>query len=283
MNKLISSSSQDNFFKKIFYQAPNPMALIRTEDNVYVEVNKAFEEYFVRKRHHIIDKNPLEIGLITPEDLMNALNQLQDRAYVRNVKVRVIAKNDEFRYPLVNMKLMKIGKTVLRVVDTTDIPQFYGNKKALRSDILARTLDSINDAGVVFLSGVETKNPSIFYMNNEARLFFEKYPLNHLLPGLMRKESLSVCVHSRYYQVRMVSSHNDSPLNLIIMERLPDKIYIKEIVKQYDLTPRKREIAVMAATGYSNDEIARKLSLSPYTIKDHLKEIFQIIGVHSRR
>lgn len=67
------------------------------------------------------------------------------------------------------------------------------------------------------------------------------------------------------------------------MERLPDKIYIKEIVKQYDLTPRKREIAVMAATGYSNDEIARKLSLSPYTIKDHLKEIFQIIGVHSRR
>ena len=283
MNNLINRSSQDNFFKKIFYQAPNPMALIRTEDNVYVEVNKAFEEYFGRKRRQIINKTALEIGLITPEDRLDFLNQIKDTGCARNVQSRVLAKNDEFRFQLVNTKLMKIGKTVFHLTDAIDIPQFYGNKKALRSDIFARTLDSIKGAGVVFVSGLETKKPSVFYMNNEARLFLEKYPLNHLLPGLMRKESLSVYVHSRYYQVRMISSHNNSPLKLIIMERLPDKIYIKEIVKQYDLTPRKREIAVMAATGYSNDEIARKLSLSPYTIKDHLKEIFQIIGVHSRR
>ena len=267
----------------MFYESPNPMSLIRTDDNVYVEVNKAFEEYFGRRRCQIIDKTSLEIGLITPEDRLDFLNQIKDTGCARNVRIRVLAKNDEFRCQLVNTTLVKIGKSVFHLTDAIDIPQFYGSKKDLRSDIFARTLDSIKGAGVVFVSGWETKKPSIFYMNNEATLFLKKYPLKNLLSGLMRKESLYVDVCSRYYQVRMVSSHKNSPLRLIIMERLPDKIFIKEIVKQYDLTPRKREIAVMAAIGYSNEDIARKLSLSAYTIKDHLKEIFQIIGVHSRR
>jgi len=63
---------------------------------------------------------------------------------------------------------------------------------------------------------------------------------------------------------------------------LKDDEFIKEKLKQYALSPRQHEIALLSAAGHSNDEIAKKLFISSYTVKDHLKEIFRIIGIHSR-
>ena len=57
---------------------------------------------------------------------------------------------------------------------------------------------------------------------------------------------------------------------------------LKKKLKQYDLTPRQEEIALFAAMGDSNKEIAEKLFIAEYTVKDHLKEIFQQIGVYKR-
>jgi DNA-binding CsgD family transcriptional regulator len=61
-----------------------------------------------------------------------------------------------------------------------------------------------------------------------------------------------------------------------------DDNFVKEKLKQYQLTPRQQEIALLSATGHSTSEIAKKLFISPYTVKDHQKEIFRIIGIHSR-
>ena len=63
---------------------------------------------------------------------------------------------------------------------------------------------------------------------------------------------------------------------------LKDDKFIKEKLKHYPLSPRQQEIALLSATGHSNNEIAKKLFISPYTVKDHQKEIFNIIGIHSR-
>jgi DNA-binding CsgD family transcriptional regulator len=63
---------------------------------------------------------------------------------------------------------------------------------------------------------------------------------------------------------------------------LKDDKFVKEKLKQYQLTPRQQEIALLSATGHSTNEIAKKLFISPNTVKDHQKEIFHIIGIHSR-
>lgn len=62
-----------------------------------------------------------------------------------------------------------------------------------------------------------------------------------------------------------------------------DYKFVKEKLKQFKLTARRQEIALLFATGYSNDEIADKLHISDYTVKDHVKEIFRIIGINNRR
>ena len=47
----------------------------------------------------------------------------------------------------------------------------------------------------------------------------------------------------------------------------------------YDLTPREREVAKLLVRGAANDEIARALWISRYTVKDHVKAIYAKLGV----
>ncbi len=49
------------------------------------------------------------------------------------------------------------------------------------------------------------------------------------------------------------------------------------------VTPREREIATLLAQGLTNAEIAEALVLSPYTVQDHIKSLFEKTQVSSRQ
>jgi PAS domain S-box-containing protein len=52
--------------------------------------------------------------------------------------------------------------------------------------------------------------------------------------------------------------------------------------QQARLTPRQQDVLVELARGCSTDGIARMLGISPETVRNHLREIFRRLGVHSR-
>ncbi len=54
------------------------------------------------------------------------------------------------------------------------------------------------------------------------------------------------------------------------------------IALSYGLTPRECEVAMQCVQGRVTKEIARALGVSPYTVQDHLKAIFDKTGVRSR-
>ncbi len=54
------------------------------------------------------------------------------------------------------------------------------------------------------------------------------------------------------------------------------------IVEAYGLTRREVEVTKMIARGLGTAEIASTLFLSPHTVRDHVKSVFEKTGVSSR-
>jgi DNA-binding CsgD family transcriptional regulator len=54
------------------------------------------------------------------------------------------------------------------------------------------------------------------------------------------------------------------------------------LVDAYDLTERERDVTALVARGAGTNEIADELFLSVHTVRDHVKAIFQKVGVTSR-
>jgi DNA-binding CsgD family transcriptional regulator len=68
----------------------------------------------------------------------------------------------------------------------------------------------------------------------------------------------------------------------VIVQRAPDTTLSDALLRAYGLTERERQIATQVITGASTKAIAARLHVSPWTVQDHLKSIFDKSGVRNR-
>jgi DNA-binding CsgD family transcriptional regulator len=68
----------------------------------------------------------------------------------------------------------------------------------------------------------------------------------------------------------------------VIIQPAPSHEIASLIVQAYGLSDRERQVTELCAQGLSTKEIAAALQISPYTVQDHLKAIFEKTGARSR-
>jgi CRP-like cAMP-binding protein len=75
-------------------------------------------------------------------------------------------------------------------------------------------------------------------------------------------------------------TENDNLIGHKEDDKLEKQIHF--LMQEAGLTQREADVARLICEGLSDKEIARKLNLSPHTVKDHLKKVYSKFRVHAR-
>lgn len=281
MDDNLITTPPKSYINKLFRNALNPMAVTKASDGTYIEVNEAFTKCMGLRRQEIIGQTSVGCGYITAQQRAVISDEIKEKGYAQNIELEVRIKNNERRYELFNSSMIKAGNDGLWLTVVTDISEHRRVMEARQDDILFKSLAAVEGRDVILIHDHQ-RQPYSSFINEEAKRALHCRPLKELLAAPDGRESADFSTAAGCYHVKTILTHHDSSGKIILLESLPYAVSTKENLKQHGLTRRQKEVALLTARGYSNKKIAEKLSISEYTVKDHLKEIFQIMGIGKR-
>jgi PAS domain S-box-containing protein len=280
MKNNLSKTHFRSIINEALWESSSHMFISGT-DGTILDVNNAYLKSYGFKRQEVIGKKAMELGHVSNEVIRKVLKQIKKTGRAENVLFKVKNKKNEVRHMIVSTIPVVLNKKALFLSVGTDVSNSVPNFKNRHGDIL-KLFDSFETVGISLISDYGTKHASLFYANKKATNILKKYPLNDLLNKLKIQDLVNILFDSKSHFVRKVGKPNGSHMQLIIMYNILDNIHVEKAFKHYNFTPRQQEILLLAVKGLSNNEIAEKLFISEFTVKDHLKNIFQIADVHTR-
>src|SRR5918998_922664 len=117
-----------------------------------------------------------------------------------------------------------------------------------------------------------------------ARLLALERGGSHAPPDLMPRTRLRTA-SGRWlvlHASRLRAAYTEGQVAVIFEEARPSEI-APLIVDAYGLTKREGEITRLVLRGLSTAEVSEELHITPNTVRDHFKAIFDKVGVRSRR
>lgn len=86
----------------------------------------------------------------------------------------------------------------------------------------------------------------------------------------------------RWVRVHVSPMDGDGDLVGITISAAQPSDLVPILLESYGLTERETDVALLVCQGLATKEIAHELSISSHTVRDHLKEIFEKTGAHTR-
>ncbi len=112
---------------------------------------------------------------------------------------------------------------------------------------------------------------------------FHESKLRELFPGEVYIEKRFGESTSKWlFKLHMVGGATPRVAVFIIEEAVSSRLNLNEIRIQYRLTRRETDVLRRVLKGLRNADIADELGISEQTVKDHLSNIYQKIGIENR-
>jgi DNA-binding CsgD family transcriptional regulator len=104
-------------------------------------------------------------------------------------------------------------------------------------------------------------------------------------PG-MNRQQINLAVRSGGQSIgvylHLIKYPDRSPLVAIYLDQKEPIFYSCECLRKFGLTGREVEVASLVCEGLRNNEIAERLFISEYTVINHLRAIYEKLGVKNR-
>jgi two-component system nitrate/nitrite response regulator NarL len=201
------------------------------------------------------------------------------------VKVVIIDDHPTFRYGLRKLLESQADIQVLgEAADGVDAVRLVGE---LEPDVLLLDLSMPRRGGLEVLADLTAHHspvrPIILAATLEKSEIAQAFRLG--ARGVMLKESatdliiesIRTVMNGQYW----VGRENVSDL-VQLFRRYVSGVHGKENRERFGLSARELEVVKAVVAGYSNREIGEKLSLSVQTVKHHITNIFDKLGVSNR-
>jgi DNA-binding CsgD family transcriptional regulator len=120
--------------------------------------------------------------------------------------------------------------------------------------------------------------PVVIAVASRARLIADGHEPNGALARARVRSTSGIWLTVR----GSVLGHGDDAQTAVTLEPAGPHELAPLIADAYELTGRERVVTQLVALGLATDAIADRLHVSPWTVQDHLKSIFEKVGVSSR-
>ncbi len=146
--------------------------------------------------------------------------------------------------------------------------------------------------GLTVLRSLQTRAPRskvILYASSDSKDdFVEAMKLG--CSGILLKEASTALIEKSIVKVREGEIWLDSNTTAAVIRQFASPVETqpastngaKNIRERAQLSQREREIIVLIAQGYKNKEIAEKMFITEQTVKNHLHNVFDKLGVSDR-
>jgi DNA-binding CsgD family transcriptional regulator len=106
------------------------------------------------------------------------------------------------------------------------------------------------------------------------------HPLERATSGSLQNNWGKFCFD--VYWLEPFFSKQEPLIGITLKRQVPLALRLLEAIHAQHLSPRQKQVCMLLTYGCSNQTIAERLNLSPYTIADYVKAIYEKLEVHHR-
>jgi len=202
-------------------------------------------------------------------------------------RIRVVIADD---HPIVRdglRRLLTAEEDIDVVGEAADGQELLQNLQAWRPDVILLDLRMPNTDGLTVLGALQSTNDPakviILTASDDKNEFVQAMKLG--CAGIVLKQTSAELIVKSIRKVHSGEIWLDRNTTAAVMRQFATVEAAAAVGKTRERAPlsaREREIVALVAQGYKNKEMAEKMFISEQTVKNHLHNIFDKLGVSDR-